>query len=111
MARGEVLTHAAPQTMYSDVYLSMVRKQVYIEEAQEAFLKRRAKELGVSEAELIRRGIERLQQAPTLAPFDHVSWQETLAFLTERPNLAAPIGPARWTREDAYEERLARIPG
>ena len=35
--------------MHSDVYeKQMIRKQVYIEEAQEAFLKRRAHELGVA---------------------------------------------------------------
>jgi hypothetical protein len=33
----------------------MVRKQVYIEPEQDALLKRRAAQLGVTEAELIRR--------------------------------------------------------
>ena len=50
----------------------MVRKQVYIEARQDAWLKRRAAELGVSEVELIRRGLgalgragrRRLQQEP-----------------------------------------------
>ena len=89
----------------------MVRKQVYIEEAQEAFLKNRAKELGVTEAELIRRGIERLHQAPVGAPFDRESWHDVLAFLAERSDLAATTASTAWKREDAYEERLARLPG
>ncbi len=90
----------------------MVRKQVYIEDAQEAFLKQRAKELGVTEAELIRRGIERLHQTPVAAPFDPESWHDVLAFLAERSALAATTtASTAWKREDAYEERLARIPG
>lgn len=36
----------------------MIRKQVYIEPAQDALLKLRSAELDVSEAELVRRGIE-----------------------------------------------------
>lgn len=38
----------------------MIRKQLYITEAQERALKRRARELGVSEAELARRALEGL---------------------------------------------------
>ena len=42
----------------------MVRKQVYLEARQDAWLKRRAAELGVTEAELIRRGpLARLLQS------------------------------------------------
>jgi hypothetical protein len=89
----------------------MVRKQVYIEEDQEAFLKQRAKELGVTEAELIRRGIERLHQAPAGVPFDRESWHDVVAFLTERGDLATATTTTPWKREDAYEERLARLPG
>ena len=36
----------------------MVRKQVYIEPGQDARLKRQAAQLGVTEAELIRRAID-----------------------------------------------------
>lgn len=36
----------------------MVRKQLYIDPIQDAALKRRAKELGVSEAELVRRALD-----------------------------------------------------
>ena len=36
----------------------MVRKQVYIEPRHERLLKTRAKQLGVTEAELIRRSLE-----------------------------------------------------
>ena len=36
----------------------MIRKQLYIEEAQDKALKRRAKELGVTEAEVVRRALD-----------------------------------------------------
>lgn len=36
----------------------MIRKQLYLEEAQDQALKRRAKELGISEAEVVRRALD-----------------------------------------------------
>ena len=45
----------------SDVYdIGMVRKQLYISEEQERALKARAREMDVSEAELMRRLLDRL---------------------------------------------------
>ena len=41
----------------SDVYSIYGRKQLYLEETQDRALKRRAKALGVSEAELVRRAL------------------------------------------------------
>lgn len=38
----------------------MIRKQLYISEAHERALKKRARELGISEAELVRRLLDRL---------------------------------------------------
>lgn len=89
----------------------MVRKQVYIEESQEAFLKARSTQLGVTEAELIRRGIEQLRQSPARSPFDAKSWREVLDFLEHRGKAAVKSGPSQVSREDAYEERLSRISG
>jgi hypothetical protein len=48
----------------------MVRQQVYIEARQDAWLKRRAAELGVTEAELIRPGLDRLGHSPDAWPSD-----------------------------------------
>ena len=42
-----------------DVYnVGMIRKQLYLEEAQDQALKQRARELGISEAELVRRALD-----------------------------------------------------
>jgi hypothetical protein len=86
----------------------MVRKQVYIEPAQDERLKRRAKELGVTESELIREGID-LVTKPRRLPEDEALWQEALAFMRERGRLKVPRGKRTWTREEIYEERLDEL--
>lgn len=54
----------------------MVRKQIYIEPRQEEFLKRRAKELEVSEAELVRRAIDQIDHARTALSDRRLRWWE-----------------------------------
>lgn len=88
----------------------MIRKQVYIEPAQEALLKRRSKELGVSEAALIRRGIDQAAQgAPPSSP-DLVAWEEARRLILQRMAIEAPQTGRTWTREELYKERLERLP-
>ncbi len=89
--------------------MAMVRKQVYIEPEQERFLKRRARELGVTEAELIRRGIEQVGRQQARPAFDLLAWQAVVAFLERRSAQSAHVHPAGWSREDAYQERLGRL--
>ena len=89
----------------------VVRKQLYIEAHQEAQLKRRARELGVSEAELVRRALDaalagdadvlrhpgRVRAAEDLlAAFDRIAWTGTLA-------------PGAYDREGLYAERMAAL--
>ena len=52
----------------------MLRKQVYIDAVQGQYLKRRAAELGVTEAELIRQAINLPRLAPDREPFDPDAW-------------------------------------
>jgi hypothetical protein len=100
----------------------MVRKQVYIEPRQDEMLKRRARELGVSEAELIRRAIEEASGAPhdreaeRLAALEELkgfmlrrrAWHEAKSFIEQRMGIVAPQTGRGWTRDELYEERLAR---
>ena len=86
----------------------MVRKQVYLEDGQNARLKRRAAELGVTEAELIRRALERLGQIPGLPP-DPRAWAEARAVIVRRLGLEAPQTGRAWTREELYDERLRPV--
>lgn len=89
----------------------MVRKQVYIEQEHDELLKRRAAELGMTESELIRRGIEGIGRKAASAPLDEAAWQEELAFIEERARTLPATGPSserRWAREEMYEERWTR---
>ncbi len=89
----------------------MVRKQVYIEPLQEKRLKQRARALDVSEAELIRRGIEQVARVPAALLIDWRAWQQELAFLRKRARLRKAQAKQRhWTRKDLHAERLQRFP-
>lgn len=46
----------------------MVRKQIYIEPRQEEILKRRAKEMRITEAELVRRAIDQINRSYASLP-------------------------------------------
>lgn len=98
--------------MYIMMYamVGMVRKQVYIEPRQEEMLKRRAKELGVTEAELIRRGIDQVGEVPLAVPADKRAWHEARAFMSKRMRMAVPQTGRSWIREELYDERLGRLP-
>lgn len=86
----------------------MVRKQIYIEPEQDALLKRRAAELGVTESELIRRGIEQVARKPVEPMSDHELWEKELAFMRSRGSLpsAGDTSTGRgWTREELYDRQ------
>lgn len=87
----------------------MVRKQVYITREQDQLVKRRAKALGVTEAEVVRRGIELASTTAASFPFDRQAWEEEMQFIRERARIQE-LGRTRgWTREELYDERLARF--
>ena len=87
----------------------MVRKQVYIEVEQDQRLKRQARALGVTEAELIRRGLEGIRATPTIVP-DERAWREERAFIRRRARLRARGRGRGWSREDLYADRTGRVP-
>ena len=87
----------------------MKRKQVYIAPEQDAALKRYAREWGVTESELIRRGIEQVTRRAPEPPSDEQAWAEELAFIQERGRLPSSGGRRGWTREELYDERLNRF--
>ncbi len=87
----------------------MVRKQVYIEPRQEASLRRRAKELGISQAELLRRCIDQMGTAPMTLPCDKTAWEDAKVYIEERMTIEAPQTSRTWTRDELYDERLKRI--
>ncbi len=86
----------------------MVRKQVYIEPAQEASLKKQAKKLGITEAEIIRRAIDRQMVHLIPALRDLSAWEREKEFIAERMAGKPLPGGRKFKREEAYEERLKR---
>lgn len=85
----------------------MVRKQIYIRPEQEAVVKQKACDLGISEAELIREYIDEGMQRPT-ASERKKAWQEELVFVKERAKMRVPQTGRDWTRDELYEERFER---
>jgi len=86
----------------------MVRKQVYIESRQDTTLKKQAKILGMTEAEIIRQAIDHQMASVQLEVRDLKAWEREKAFIAKRMAKGPASGGRRWKREDAYEERLTR---
>ena len=95
---------------YDDAVARMIRKQVYIESRQERLLKRRAKELGTTEADLIRQGIDLIGSERPAIPSRERALREFRAHLRERAALRTAQIARGWTREELHEERLSRYP-
>jgi len=95
----------------------MVRKQVYIEERQEQLLKHKARQLGVTEAALVRRGIDEVcgvaptrERSPDLRVDPWASWAREEEYIRSNRSFLVPQTADRgWTREELYDERLARF--
>jgi hypothetical protein len=85
----------------------MVRKQIYIKPEQDKALHHRSKELGVSEAELIRQYIDDGTIRPSAAE-RATALKELLADMKERAKMRVPQTGRDWTRDELYEERFER---
>ena len=80
----------------------MIRKQVYIEARQEQPLKVLVKDLHVTEAELIWRGIDRgLDRMAGVRP-DPAAWGEAERYILARMRRGTVKGKRRWSRRDLY---------
>ncbi len=88
----------------------MVRKQIYIEPRQEQLLKRRSRELAISEAEVVRRAIDQISRISPVASSDLRlrAWEEEKAFIEQRMQVTVPQTGRSWTRDELYDERLER---
>lgn len=87
----------------------MIRKQLYISDDHERALKIKAREAGVSEAELIRRLLDRLllgSEGSSRVPLGRV--RAALDFLEATDEISAShrfTEDYRFDREDLYEDR------
>jgi hypothetical protein len=89
----------------------MIRKQVYIEERHDRLLKQRARQRGVTEAEIIREALDRAAVGDLRASHvgDPAAGRKAISFMRSlaRRRRKAPAGRG-WTRESLYDERIGR---
>ena len=85
----------------------MVRKQIYINTEQDKELDRRSKELGMSQAELIRQYIDEGTARPTESERAK-ALEELLSDMKKRAKIRVPQTGRDWTRDELYEERFER---
>jgi|CXWK01.1.fsa_nt_gi hypothetical protein len=84
-----------------------VRKQIYLDHAQEVQLKRLALATGLSEAELIRRTLNlHLGLLPSSQPRDLSAWEEEKRFIKEWMAQGPVAGGRTWKREDLYDRQV-----
>jgi len=90
----------------------MIRKQIYISRRQQALLKHLSRQSGLSEAEIVRKAIDR--EAEKILPqpnqASEQTWQEALAFMRSlRDRTALYTEPVHWNRTELYTERMNRL--
>jgi hypothetical protein len=84
----------------------MVRKQLYLPKRLNQSLKRKAKQLGISESEVMRQALERDGKAVSYPIRNGTDgWDEILRFAKERQAAYTGQGkPVKWNRQELYEE-------
>ncbi|OLC17225.1 MAG: hypothetical protein AUH29_02920 [Candidatus Rokubacteria bacterium 13_1_40CM_69_27] len=80
----------------------MIRKQVYIVAHHDRSLKEHARRYGVTEAELIRRSLDRLTESAGPAP-DPTAWQAVVQYVARRRKPASRVAKRRWTRDRLHD--------
>lgn len=86
----------------------MIRKQVYIETRQEHLLKRLAKELGLTEADLIRQGLDQVIHAGVTVSPNLEAWERERAFIKQWSQKGKVKGKRTWRREDLHDRPVSR---
>ncbi len=82
----------------------LIRKQLYITKRQESILKVKAKELGVTEAEIVREALDKAAYQIAYPRNSMEKWQEELSFINERIAGRQTNQTERaWKREDLYD--------
>ena len=80
----------------------MVRKQLYLDDAQEASLKHYARERGVTEADLMRQALDAFLAGIAREERD-AAWGRIEAFSKKRAAMGPVPGTRDWTREGLYD--------
>ncbi|MBI4513391.1 MAG: ribbon-helix-helix protein, CopG family [Gemmatimonadetes bacterium] len=86
-----------------------IRKQIYLRADQDRRLKQLAKQLGVSEAELIRQSVDQAALGAAAPRPDLGAWQAEVRFIRARRSKGRLPGRRDWKREELYQRgRLSR---
>ena len=95
--------------MYVMYAITIIRKQLYIEERQDRALKYHAKELGISEAQLVRQAIDNLFMEKTNIKSDADDILRDIFNTMDKvaKTRSAPKG-YRFNRQEHYEEEERR---
>ena len=80
----------------------MIRKQIYLRVDQDRRLKRLAKELGTSEADLIRQSVDRAVLVGGERHPDVSAWEAVRQLIQKRRAKGRLPGKRDWTREEIY---------
>ena len=80
----------------------MVRKQLYLDDAQEASLKQHARERGVTEADLMRQALDAFLASIAREERD-AAWERIKAFSEKRAAMGPLPGKRDWTRGELYD--------
>ncbi len=86
----------------------MIRKQIYIEKEQDEELKLLSSRLGVSEAELFRRGIELVKRDSEDSEAKKSGERLVEMMRARAAKLPEGGGTGKVSRDDIYYERLSR---
>lgn len=86
----------------------MIRKQFYVDADNERFLKRRASELGVTEAEVVRQALAEAEERA--APDKRLeALEDILTYIREHRMRDVPQTGWKFNREELYEERMDEL--
>ncbi len=80
-----------------------IRKQIYIELEQSIILKKLSTGSGVSEAEVIRRAIDRYAHSYHIINKNRAAWENERAYIKNLIALGPISGERSWRREDLYD--------
>jgi len=86
----------------------MVRKQIVIDSLQEAELEHRARALGISQSEFVRRAIDRLLAEPLPDEARLKAWSEMKTMMDTARRRGVRSGGRKWTREELHERHDPR---
>jgi hypothetical protein len=82
----------------------LIRKQVYITKSQENLLKKKAADMGVTEAELVREALDSQTYKIGYPRRSAEKWQDEIKFIQDRMTKKQDSPDQRtWKRDDLYD--------